>query len=231
MSAGRRDRRFSIGTFHCADGASVFLQMPYRQMKGFARKPTSSPVSRRRTMTLFADQRQALTQSNTRSREDVIIAKMPGSVTTGASGCTRSVGSGTPGSNCMPQSPSDQQIPDRRSPTRSAGRPVSVTPRPGQQPAARSTGTGCWRWDLRPKRLFNALEQWKILAGIGRTDAATRSTGSLSCRVRQNGSKWGYRMWSWTTTSGMRWKSEEFLHPETGLGEGVQATSGGCWIR
>jgi hypothetical protein len=83
--------------------------------------------------------------------------------------------------------------------------------------------------------LFNALEQRKILSGIKtRTDAATHSTGSpyrAEC-VRERIRVGGSRMWSWITTSGMRWKAEgAFSSIKRIFGEGVRATSRGGMFR
>ena len=77
--------------------------------------------------------------------------------------------------------------------------------------------------------LFNALEKRNILAGIKtRNDAATHSTGSpyrAEC-VRERIRVGGYRMWSWITTYGMRWKAEGlFSSVKRIFGEGVRATS------
>ena len=77
--------------------------------------------------------------------------------------------------------------------------------------------------------LFTILEQREIASGIKtRADAATHSTGSpyrAEC-VRDRNRWGGYRMWSWVTTYGMRWKGEGlFSSIKRIFGEGVRATS------
>ncbi len=78
-------------------------------------------------------------------------------------------------------------------------------------------------------KIFNLLEKRGIHAGIKtRTDAATHSTGSpyrAEC-VRDRIRVGGYRIWSWITNYGMRWKVEGlFSSFKRIFGEGVRATS------
>jgi hypothetical protein len=77
--------------------------------------------------------------------------------------------------------------------------------------------------------LFNTLEQRRITSGIKtRVDAATYSTGSpyrVEC-VRDRKPMGGYPMWSRVVTYGMRWKAEGvFSGFKWIFSEGVQATS------
>lgn len=77
--------------------------------------------------------------------------------------------------------------------------------------------------------IFTTLEHRNILSGIKtRADAATYSTGSpyrAEC-VRDRIRLGGYRMWSWITTYGMRWKIEgNFSGIKRIFGEEVRATS------
>mgnify|MGYP001406942376 CR=1 FL=1 len=77
--------------------------------------------------------------------------------------------------------------------------------------------------------IFTTLEQRNILSGIKtRVNAATHSTGSpyrAEC-IRDRIRLGGYRMWSWITTYGMRWKIEgNFSSLKRIFGEGVRATS------
>jgi len=94
-----------------------------------------------------------------------------------------------------------------------------------EHPVYRVLGDGAYDRN----ELFTILEKRGILSGIKtRENAATRSTGSAyraEC-VRDRIRFGGYRMWSWITTYGMRWKSEAcFSALKRIFGEGVQATS------
>ena len=104
-----------------------------------------------------------------------------------------------------------------------------------EHPVYRVLGDGAYD----RKEFSNALEQRKILTGSslesrsGWMQQPTRPGHPIVPSASENGSDWGYRMWSWITTSGMRWKSKgSFSTPKGSSGkECGQPPGRGCSAR
>ncbi len=243
MNAGKRGRPFQypepfIAWMACIH---VFLQMPYRQMEGFARKLAGFIPSLKAAdyTTLFRRINLldlSLNGTPELLAEDVIIAvDSTGIKVTNRGEWMREqwkVRGGWIKVHAMIDVETNQflglEITDETVQDDRMFVPLldQVQQHCGEEhPVHRVLADGAYDRN----ELFKALEQRKILSGIKtRTDAATHSTGSpyrAEC-VRDRIRLGRYRLWAWITTYGMRWKIEgNFSSIKRIFGEGVRATS------